>query len=134
MNAADLSSSALIVLELLSDGKPRLAKTMSERLEMKRTTLRNALQRMELFGLITMTELPNRKFDYQITPDGQTLIRRHRKAEQKVVTGMTTMPPTKPSTPPPAPSMKEQFKQQPKMVEWLRSMAASFNAMADSLS
>lgn len=132
MNAADLSSNALSVLEYLSDGKSRSAKEIADALTMKRTTLRNTLRRMELFGLIFMNELPHRQFAYQMTSEGKTLIKRHRLAAQKKqVTGMTTIPPTKPQV---QSIIQEQMKQQPNIVEWLRSMAESFNAMADRLS
>jgi hypothetical protein len=78
-----------------------------------------------------MNELPNRQFTYQMTSEGQTLIKRHRLAQKKQVTGITTIPPTKPQV---QSIIQEQIKQQPNVVEWLRSMAESFNAMADRLS
>ena len=131
MKAADLSSNALSVLEYLSDGKARSVKEIAEALTMKRTTLRNTLRRIELFGLIFMNELPNRQFAYQMTSEGQTLIKRHRLAQKKQVTGMTTIPQTKHQV---QSIIQEQIKQQPNVVEWLRSMAESFNAMADRLS
>jgi len=132
MKAADLSSNALSVLEYLSDGKARSAKEIAEALTMKRTTLRNALQRMELFGLILilMNELPHRQFTYQMTSEGQTLIKHHRLAQKKQVTGITTMPQTKPQV---QSIIQEQMKQQPNIVEWLRSMAVAFNNMADEM-
>lgn len=132
MKSSDLSENALSVLTLLSDGKPRVAKVLSNQLTLKRTTLRNALQRMELFGLITMVEFPNHKFDYQITPEGMALIKTHRLAEKAKEVGKTVIPPViKPQF---KSLIQEQMKQQPNIVEWLRSMAASFNAMADQLS
>ena len=131
MKASDLSSNAMSVLEYLSDGKARSAKEIAEALTMKRTTLRNALQRMELFGLITMVELPNHKFNYHVTSEGQTLIKRHRLEQKKQAAVITTIPTTKPQA---QSIIQEQMKQQPNIVEWLRSMAESFNAMADQLS
>jgi len=130
MNASDLSSNALSVLEYLSDGKARSAKEIAEALTMKRTTLRNALQRMELFGLIFMIENPHRKFVYQVTSEGQALIKRHRLEQKKQVAGITTMPQTKPQV---QSIIQEQMKQQPNIVEWLRSMAVAFNNMADEM-
>jgi len=130
MNASDLSSNALSVLEYLSDVKARSAKEIAEALKMKRTTLRNALQRMELFGLIFMIENPHRKFVYQVTSEGQALIKRHRLEQKKQVAGITTMPQTKPQV---QSIIQEQMKQQPNIVEWLRSMAVAFNNMADEM-
>jgi len=131
MKASDLSSNALSVLEYLSDVKARSAKEIAEALTMKRTTLRNALQRMELFGLIFMIENPHRQFAYQVTSEGKALIKRHRLEQKKQVDGITTIPQTKPKV---QSIIQEQMKQQPNIVEWLRSMATSFTAMADSLS
>lgn len=132
MKASDLSSNAVLVLELMADNQSHTAKAMSEQLTMKRTTLRNSIQRMELFGLVTMTELPNRKFEYQITPEGKALIKKHRLVEKTKETGKTIIPPViKPQF---KSLIQDQMKQQPNIVEWLRSMAVSFNAMADQLS
>lgn len=133
MNLSDLSSNSCVVLELLADGKPHQALEMSNQLNIKRTTLRNALQRMELFGLIVMKALPNNKFEYRITSEGKALIKRGRSSQQKPVT-ITAPPPPPPAKPQVQSIIQEQMKQQPNVVEWLRSMAVAFNAMADSLS
>jgi len=130
MKASDLSSNAMSVLEYLSDGKARSAKEIAEALTMKRTTLRNALQRMELFGLIFMIENPHRQFAYQVMSEGQALIKRHRLEQKKQVAGITTIPQTKPQV---QSIIQEQMKQQPNIVEWLRSMAVAFNNMADEM-
>lgn len=120
MNANDLSETALRVLHFLHDGTPRKAKEMCETLSIKRSTLRDALQRMELFGLVSIEEQPKHQFAYHLTSEGKQLLQRHLKVEKAKETGMSDRPLVKP-----LPS--------PDLVPWLRHLADSIHRMADTL-
>ena len=52
MKASDLSENLLSILRHLYHYGEIPAKRLSEALEIKRTTLRNSLKRMEVFGLM----------------------------------------------------------------------------------
>lgn len=131
MNASDLSDTYLRILQHLHHYGELPTKILSEALEIKRTTLRNALQRLEVFGLIDVhePEKPNR-FSYGLSKEGKQLIQRYLKVKRSEDMGKTTQP----SNVEIHSQITESIKQRPDVVSWLRSMAEAFNHMADELS
>ena len=91
MKASDLSENLLSILRHLYHYGEMPAKRLSEALEIKRTTLRNSLKRMEVFGLIDVVEgeKTNRP-TYLLTDEGKLLIQRHLKAKRSEETSKTT--------------------------------------------
>lgn len=130
MNASDLSETCLCILKHLHHYGELPTKTLGEALEIKRTTLRNALQRLEVFGLIEVHELekPNR-FSYGLSKEGKQLIQRALKVKRSEETGKTTQPANVELHS----QISDSIKQRPDIVSWLRGMAEAFNRMADEL-
>lgn len=133
MTANDLSASALSILEYLqSCGEPCRTTQLIEALNLKRTTLRNTLQRMELFGLVMMDEPQPKRAEYTLTREGQQLIQVYLKSI-KVKTEIGKTDHTLRTNVEVHAQIAEQVKQQPNIVAWLRTMAEAFLKMADDL-
>lgn len=130
MNAADLSENCLRILSYLHHYGSMPAKSIREALEIKRTTLQNSLQRLEVFGLIDVIELEKtNRLTYILTDEGKLLIQRYLKAKRSEETGKTTQP-TNVAV---HSQISDAIKQRPDIVSWLRSMAEAFNRMADEM-
>lgn len=130
MKASDLSANCLGILKHLHRYGEMPAKRLSEDLEIKRTTLRNALQRLEMFGLIDVIEAEKtNRPTYGLVNEGKVLIQRHLKAQRLEECGKTVQPTNIKAHS----QINDSIKQQPDIVSWLRGMAEAFNRMADEL-
>jgi len=130
MKASDLSENLLSILRHLYHYGEMPAKRLSEALEIKRTTLRNSLKRMEVFGLIDVVEgeKTNRP-TYLLTDEGKLLIQRHLKAKRSEETSNTIQPTNVEIHS----KISDSIKQRPDIVSWLRGMAEACNRMADEM-
>lgn len=129
MNAADLSERFLCILKHLYHYGELPTKTLVNDLEIKNTTLRQALQRLEAFGLIDVLEDASHRFLYGLSKEGKQLIGRYLKAQRLETVGKTTQPTNVEIHA----QIAESIKQRPDIVSWLRSMAVAFNNMADEM-
>jgi len=130
MNAADLSENLLSILKHLYHYGEMPAKRLSEALEIKRTTLRNSLQRLEVFGLLDVNEgEKTNRLTYRLTDEGKRLIHRHAQAQHMKAYGKTTQPTNVEIHS----QISESINQRPDIVSWLREMSEAFNRMADEI-
>ena len=114
MTSNDLSPNMLRILIALGDQQRHNTTSLSEGLEMKRSTAHGALQRLVVFGYVRDTldiDHPSHRRDYQITKEGQHFLRKN------AITEKSEKPPTSHQS----------------IVQWLRTMASEMNRMADDL-
>ena len=123
MKASDLSETALSLLNQLQDQSLHTITELSERLAMKKSTARSALNRMVIFGLVDETSdilSTNQRKMYKITDDGLAVL--HKEKNKPINHGELQK------------EIMNQVNKQKSIVQWLRTMAESLNMMADNLS
>lgn len=123
MKASDLSETALSLLNQLQDQHLHTITELSERLVMKKPTARAALNRMVIFGLVDEKSdvlSTNQRKMYKITDDGLGVL--HKEKNKPIKPGELQK------------EIMNQVNKQKSIVPWLRTMAESFNMMADNLS